>query len=465
MKGKIEAFQINSHFPLPLIHTSLLFHTGDFLLPGVGISCSDEEMFGAEDMFPEENDNDGSTATGREVHGKGKGQKIVFRQTAAAAAAAEEKGDGQAAATVRQAATRTRSGITTRLGGGRGEGQIKAAAMLPSAAPARATASHSRRTKPLTKKQQQQQAAAAEEEEEEEEEEYETGSEDEEGGDGSGRGRRKKAKLTLKPLTEAQRVERRERNREHAKRSRMRKKFMLESLQAQMLALRKENLRLRQLVSTKIPEKADHILRGCSSIKTQAMLSSVELGHHRALADNDGKLISALQFAQQNFTVSDPSLPDNRKSSLPPFLAPFLSSLLPPPPRTMHSHFYLSFPPSLLLSRTAIVYASQGFLDLTGYSSDQVVGRNCRFLQGPGTDPAAVDIIRRGVALGEDTSVCLLNYRADGTPFWNQFFVAALRDSEGNIVNHVGVQCKVEEAPMEEELKERVKTINFDEEE
>ena len=92
------------------------------------------------------------------------------------------------------------------------------------------------------------------------------------------------------------------------------------------------------------------------------------------------------------------------------------------------------------------------------------MGRNCRFLQGPGTDPAAVDIIRRGVALGEDTSVCLLNYRADGTPFWNQFFVAALRDSEGNIVNYVGVQCKVEEAPMEEELKERVKTINFEEE-
>jgi PAS domain S-box-containing protein len=111
-----------------------------------------------------------------------------------------------------------------------------------------------------------------------------------------------------------------------------------------------------------------------------------------------------------------------------------------------------------------IVYASQGFLDLTGYTADQIIGRNCRFLQGPGTDPAAVDIIRRGVALGEDTSVCLLNYRADGVPFWNQFFVAALRDSDGNIVNYVGVQCKVDEAPIEEELKERVKTINFDEE-
>jgi PAS domain len=60
----------------------------------------------------------------------------------------------------------------------------------------------------------------------------------------------------------------------------------------------------------------------------------------------------------------------------------------------------------------------------------QVIGRNCRFLQGPGTDPRAVDIIRRGVAEGRDTSVCLLNYRADGKAFWNQFFVAALCDEQ-----------------------------------
>ena len=56
----------------------------------------------------------------------------------------------------------------------------------------------------------------------------------------------------------------RERNREHAKRSRMRKKFMLESLSAQMLALRRENLRLRQLVKGSLPDKAESILEGCS---------------------------------------------------------------------------------------------------------------------------------------------------------------------------------------------------------
>ena len=53
---------------------------------------------------------------------------------------------------------------------------------------------------------------------------------------------------------------------------------------------------------------------------------------------------------------------------------------------------------------------------------------------------------------GIDTSVCLLNYKADGTPFWNQFFVAALRDAEGVIVNYVGVQCEVSKATVESQM-------------
>ena len=59
------------------------------------------------------------------------------------------------------------------------------------------------------------------------------------------------------------------------------------------------------------------------------------------------------------------------------------------------------------------------------------------------TDQNAVDIIRKGVEEGRDVSVCLLNYKADGSPFWNQFFVSALRDSFGHVVNYVGIQCEV----------------------
>merc|ERR1719183_3163517 len=75
---------------------------------------------------------------------------------------------------------------------------------------------------------------------------------------------------------------------------------------------------------------------------------------------------------------------------------------------------------------------------------EQVLGRNCRFLQGPDTDQARVAAIRQGIADGVDTSTCLLNYRADGTPFWNQLFVAALRDINRRVVNYVGVQCPVD---------------------
>ena len=49
----------------------------------------------------------------------------------------------------------------------------------------------------------------------------------------------------------------------------------------------------------------------------------------------------------------------------------------------------------------------------------------------------------------------LLNYRRDGTPFWNQFFVAALRDADGTVVNYVGVQCEVNEVPVEEIKEQR----------
>jgi hypothetical protein len=69
-----------------------------------------------------------------------------------------------------------------------------------------------------------------------------------------------------------------------------------------------------------------------------------------------------------------------------------------------------------------------------------------------------VDIIRRGIEEGRDVSVCLLNYKADGATFWNQFFIGALRDADGGVVNHVGVQCEVNILPIEQ-IKDRVKKL------
>ncbi len=203
-------------------------------------------------------------------------------------------------------------------------------------------------------------------------------------------------------VTDQSMAERRQRNREHAKRSRVRKKFLLESLQAEVRDLQEENKNLRMLVQQRIPQHAQQIIDECCM--KSPLFEDVDLGIQTEgnasteLTKSDFTLITNLTSGQQNFVLSDPRLPDN-----------------------------------------PIVFASEGFYQLTGYTREQVLGRNCRFLQGPGTDPKAVDVIRQAVANGTDASTCILNYKADGTPFWNQFFVAALRDSDNCIVNYVSV--------------------------
>lgn len=64
---------------------------------------------------------------------------------------------------------------------------------------------------------------------------------------------------------------------------------------------------------------------------------------------------------------------------------------------------------------------------------EEVVGRNCRFLQGPGTDPAEMQKLRAGLAAERPTTVRLLNYKHDGTPFWNHLHVAPVRDARGKV--------------------------------
>ncbi|KAK9844935.1 hypothetical protein WJX74_008864 [Apatococcus lobatus] len=90
-----------------------------------------------------------------------------------------------------------------------------------------------------------------------------------------------------------------------------------------------------------------------------------------------------------------------------------------------------------------LVYASEGFLSMTGYSADEVLGHNCRFLQGEGTDPKEVTTIRDACQNGKQASVRLLNYRRDGTPFWNLLTVTPIRGEDGKLSKIVGVQVDV----------------------
>ena len=78
-----------------------------------------------------------------------------------------------------------------------------------------------------------------------------------------------------------------------------------------------------------------------------------------------------------------------------------------------------------------IVFCNVAFQELTGYSRDEILGRNCRFLQGPETDPATIDKVREAIRVGQAVDVDLLNYRKDGTTFWNALYLSPVRDNEG----------------------------------
>nr|AML77509.1 putative LOV domain-containing protein [Impatiens balsamina] len=90
-----------------------------------------------------------------------------------------------------------------------------------------------------------------------------------------------------------------------------------------------------------------------------------------------------------------------------------------------------------------IMYASSGFFTMTGYSSNQVIGKNCRFLQGPDTDQNEVDKIREAVNTGSSYCGRLLNYKKDGTPFWNLLTVTPIKDNTGKVIKFIGMQVEV----------------------
>ena len=90
-----------------------------------------------------------------------------------------------------------------------------------------------------------------------------------------------------------------------------------------------------------------------------------------------------------------------------------------------------------------IVYVNDAFEELTGYTEEECIGRNCRFLQGERTSQGPVDRIRRIIENRETATVVLLNQRADGSWFWNELSLSPVHDSTGTVTHYVAIQRDV----------------------
>ena len=87
-----------------------------------------------------------------------------------------------------------------------------------------------------------------------------------------------------------------------------------------------------------------------------------------------------------------------------------------------------------------LIYTNESFLQMTGYPREEVIGRNCRFLQGPETNPEAVLELHEAIHQGRKCQVQILNYRKDGTSFWNEVTVSPVHDAQGAVTHFVGIQ-------------------------
>jgi len=240
-------------------------------------------------------------------------------------------------------------------------------------------------------------------------------------------------KTNQRHKSQAQLDKRRERNRILARQTRLRKKYFFESLQKEVMDLQYENIALKEIVKQNFPcDKIKHkILEECKLTESLLSQTNQQLSQNNAanqkdndnldsdngdndqsqnnLEDVDYHFICSVKKSQQCFVITDPSLYDN-----------------------------------------PIVYASDDFYSLTGYSRDEVLGRNCRFLQGKDTSKDKIHNMKTGIGRGEDVGVCMINYTAQGIAFWNQLFIAALRDTQGNVVNFIGVLVKVQSPPTDD---------------
>jgi PAS domain S-box-containing protein len=97
------------------------------------------------------------------------------------------------------------------------------------------------------------------------------------------------------------------------------------------------------------------------------------------------------------------------------------------------------------LEDSPIVYANKAFENMCGYPQEEIVGRNCRFLQGVDRDQPELARLRDAVKKGEPVEVTLRNYRKNGELFHNRLVVKPLTDDRGNIVYFLGVQYDITE--------------------
>ena len=106
------------------------------------------------------------------------------------------------------------------------------------------------------------------------------------------------------------------------------------------------------------------------------------------------------------------------------------------------------------------VYCNAGFEKITGYTTEEVLGRNCRFLQGTDHQQPGIDTIRQAIRQGTEAKAELRNYRKDGSLFWNELYIAPVKDQQGKLTHFIGIQTDITQRKRQEaELQNKTREL------
>ncbi|MCH9697145.1 MAG: PAS domain-containing protein [Gammaproteobacteria bacterium] len=109
-----------------------------------------------------------------------------------------------------------------------------------------------------------------------------------------------------------------------------------------------------------------------------------------------------------------------------------------------------------------VIYANQVFEKLTGYSREEIVGRNCRFLQGNDKDQEGIKEIHKALKEHKEIEVTLRNYKKNGELFYNHLLIRPLFDDQGNVIYYMGLQYDITKQVMaEKEIEELTNQLNL----
>ncbi|MEM7076514.1 MAG: PAS domain-containing protein [Pseudomonadota bacterium] len=106
-----------------------------------------------------------------------------------------------------------------------------------------------------------------------------------------------------------------------------------------------------------------------------------------------------------------------------------------------------------------LLYVNSAFETLTGYRSGDVLGRNCRFLQGPQTEPDAHERIRSALTRRQEISICLLNYTAQGTAFHNLLILTPIQDASGRNLT-LGCQYDLNSGRQQTQIEDHLRDVD-----